>query len=283
MEKMVYRSVLKPKKEGESKYFGRRAVTYFKLLGYNSETNTSIIQVEPLTTTPDQINIHLADGLGCPILGDHKYSSDFNLRAGIGNINFIKKWFKLSKSQPLNERLYKALGFGAVSQTMHLPLHLHLARIYIPGMAGDRLQYTEETKAKLLLPKSENQQEFHEIDENDRKSTHAKYGTKTGFIKGELDEFLMNSGSTLLCEAKLPNFWKETLYRCGLLKEVDIFQRMVKPQSPRLYKIHNSDELEINLTNVSNERLRNKLKIKTYENAKKVVKANGIRNFSKKY
>ena len=209
--------------------------------------------MEPLTTTPDQINIHLSDGLGCPILGDHKYSSDFNLRGGIGNINYIKNWFKLSKSQPLNEKLYKSLGFNAVSHTATLPLHLHLARVYIPGMAGNRKDFGPSEKAELLLP---------ETQRTNSKRTN----------------FLMNSGSTLLCEASFPKFWRETLSRCGLLKEIDILERMGKPQEPRIFEIQKTDEVELNLTNVQAEILRKRLVIKVKKDDKRVVKADGLKN-----
>ena len=170
-------------------------------------------------------------------------------------MNFIKNWFKLSKSQPLNEKLYKALGFGAVSQTSYLPLHLHLARVYIPGMAGNRNELDSKVKSDLLLP--------------DTKTTELKHNNR---------DFLMNSGSTLLCQASLPKFWRETLNRCGLLKEIDIFGRMKQPQVPRLFGIEKVDELEINLTNVNHPVLKSRLKVKVYENHKKVVKVDGLKN-----
>lgn len=51
--------------------------------------------------------------------------------------------------------MYKVLGFGSVSQTSYLPLHLHLARVYVPGMAGDRKVFSTKEKSGLLMPKNE--------------------------------------------------------------------------------------------------------------------------------
>ncbi len=48
------------------------AVTEYKVLKTN--VNTSLLEVKPITGFKHQVRAHLGLGLGCPILGDHKYS-----------------------------------------------------------------------------------------------------------------------------------------------------------------------------------------------------------------
>ena len=53
----------------------KNAVTRFQVLDTN-KTTCSLLQLEPLTGLKQQIRVHVAEGLKCPILGDHKFSSD---------------------------------------------------------------------------------------------------------------------------------------------------------------------------------------------------------------
>merc|ERR1711879_313488 len=112
-------------------------------------------------------------------------------------------------------------------QVQSLPLHLHLMRIYLPGMAGDRQVCNADVQQELILDKSR-------------------------------EQFTINNGSTLYCEAPLPNFWKETLYRCGLLKEEDILERMQPPQKPRIFEINKTDTVEIAMNNLEYGRYKHK-------------------------
>ncbi|KAF1669146.1 Mitochondrial RNA pseudouridine synthase RPUSD4, partial [Pygoscelis papua] len=48
------------------------AVTRYRLLA--SSSACSLLELQPITGVKHQIRVHLAYGLGCPILGDHKYS-----------------------------------------------------------------------------------------------------------------------------------------------------------------------------------------------------------------
>lgn len=51
------------------------ARTKFKILDTN-EPSCALLQLEPVTGLKQQIRVHAAEGLKCPILGDHKFSSD---------------------------------------------------------------------------------------------------------------------------------------------------------------------------------------------------------------
>ena len=63
-----------------------------------------------------QLRVHLADGLDCPILGDHKYSHFGKLAPQILPTNVLKR-------------------FGIpFSKTRVIPMHLHLQSILIPGL-----------------------------------------------------------------------------------------------------------------------------------------------------
>lgn len=53
----------------------KNATTKFKILDTNMAT-CSLLQLEPITGLKQQIRVHVAEGLKCPILGDHKFSSD---------------------------------------------------------------------------------------------------------------------------------------------------------------------------------------------------------------
>lgn len=53
----------------------KNAKTRFEVLDTN-KTTCALLQLEPITGLKHQIRAHLAEGLKCPILGDHKFSSD---------------------------------------------------------------------------------------------------------------------------------------------------------------------------------------------------------------
>ncbi|NXX99309.1 RUSD4 synthase, partial [Centropus bengalensis] len=88
------------------------AVTRFRLLARSSAC--SLLELQPITGVKHQIRVHLAYGLGCPILGDHKYSH----------------WSKLAP-QKLPEITLKRLKLEQ-SKARHLPLHLHAHRLSLP-------------------------------------------------------------------------------------------------------------------------------------------------------
>ncbi|XP_032848323.2 mitochondrial RNA pseudouridine synthase RPUSD4 isoform X1 [Tyto alba] len=88
------------------------AVTRYRLLA--SSSACSLLELQPITGVKHQIRVHLAFGLGCPILGDHKYSH----------------WSKLAP-QKLPEITLKRLKLEQ-SKARHLPLHLHAYRLSLP-------------------------------------------------------------------------------------------------------------------------------------------------------
>ncbi|NWI22493.1 RUSD4 synthase, partial [Sula dactylatra] len=88
------------------------AVTRYRLLA--SSAACSLLELQPITGVKHQICVHLAYGLGCPILGDHKYSH----------------WSKLAP-QKLPGITLKRLKLEQ-SKARHLPLHLHARRLSLP-------------------------------------------------------------------------------------------------------------------------------------------------------
>merc|ERR1712088_545142 len=87
-------------------------------------------------------------------------------------------------TQPLPVAVYKAMKWANPVCTYHCPLHLHCSWIYIPGMAGDR----------KMIPHSPE-----------------GYDNLAQQLKDAPDDFIVNDGSDLLCEAPIPDFWHETL------------------------------------------------------------------------
>ncbi len=59
----------KPKKENDQR---RNAITSYRVLDTNNKA--ALIELQPKTGFQHQLRAHLAFGLGCPVLGDHKYS-----------------------------------------------------------------------------------------------------------------------------------------------------------------------------------------------------------------
>ncbi|KAK4809404.1 hypothetical protein QYF61_009659 [Mycteria americana] len=112
------------------------AVTRYRLLARSSAC--SLLELQPITGVKHQIRVHLAYGLGCPILGDHKYSH----------------WSKLAP-QKLPEITLKKLKL-VQSKARHLPLHLHAHRLSLP--LGERIDlvckpplFFQKTLKKLEL------------------------------------------------------------------------------------------------------------------------------------
>lgn len=91
-----------------------------------------------------QIRVHLAYGLGCPVLGDHKYSHWSKLAP---QVKQIPPWgapprsfqpparckidIILFLSQKLPEITLRRLKL-AQSKARHVPLHLHALRLSLP-------------------------------------------------------------------------------------------------------------------------------------------------------
>ncbi|KAF4107580.1 pseudouridylate synthase RPUSD4, mitochondrial [Onychostoma macrolepis] len=92
------------------------AVTQYRVL--DSTSGCSLVELQPVTGVKNQLRVHMALALTCPILGDHKYAH----------------WNKLAP-QKLPEGILRRLGL-VQSKTRYLPLHLHSRRIILPGVKG---------------------------------------------------------------------------------------------------------------------------------------------------
>ncbi|KAL0978055.1 hypothetical protein UPYG_G00165370 [Umbra pygmaea] len=92
------------------------AVTQYRVLDSNS--GCSLVELKPITGVKHQLRVHMAYALGCPILGDHKYSH----------------WTKLAP-QRLPDSVLRKLGLEQ-SKARYLPLHLHARRLTLPEFKG---------------------------------------------------------------------------------------------------------------------------------------------------
>ncbi|KAH3854759.1 hypothetical protein DPMN_097308 [Dreissena polymorpha] len=95
---------------------GQTAVTRYKVLSKGS--HCALLECMPLTGKKHQVRVHLAFGLNCPILGDHKYAH-------------------LHKMAPM--RLHPdILEMLKISQSgvRHLAMHLHARSIMIPNFSN---------------------------------------------------------------------------------------------------------------------------------------------------
>ncbi|XP_031551449.1 mitochondrial RNA pseudouridine synthase Rpusd4-like [Actinia tenebrosa] len=130
------------------------AITKFKVLDTNQKT-CSLLEIDPVTGHKQQIRVHMADGLRCPILGDHKFSSE------------------QPQPQVLPLRLLQLLQIRGVRSTNDkekggiirpwqrgmIPLHLHARELTLPGLnSGKDLvitapapQFFEDNLNKLNL------------------------------------------------------------------------------------------------------------------------------------
>ncbi|XP_019911203.1 mitochondrial RNA pseudouridine synthase rpusd4 isoform X2 [Esox lucius] len=94
------------------------AVTQYRVL--DSSNGCSLVELQPITGVKHQLRVHMAYGLGCAILGDHKYSH----------------WIKLAP-QKLPDGVLRKLGLEQ-SKARHLPLHLHARQLTLPEFKGQR-------------------------------------------------------------------------------------------------------------------------------------------------
>ena len=59
---------------------GKSALTHYQVLGYQPETNSSLVALTPVTGRSHQLRVHM-DALDCPILGDRLYGNSDSQRA----------------------------------------------------------------------------------------------------------------------------------------------------------------------------------------------------------
>ncbi|XP_004625290.1 mitochondrial mRNA pseudouridine synthase RPUSD3 [Octodon degus] len=105
----------------------KRTRSHFRVMATGS--GCALIQLQPLTAFPSQLQIHMMLQL-CPVLGDHTYS------AGVGTV--LGQRFLLSaestkpQTQALDDTLLRRLRLTP-AQAAQLPLHLHLHQLLLPG------------------------------------------------------------------------------------------------------------------------------------------------------
>ncbi|XP_043205153.1 uncharacterized protein LOC122372258 [Amphibalanus amphitrite] len=93
----------------------QKAVTRYRVLARGS--GCSLLELTPATGVRHQLRVHLGLGLGCPVLGDHKYS----------------RWETAVKPQRLPPAALSAFGLRA-PEARHLPMHLHARALWMPGL-----------------------------------------------------------------------------------------------------------------------------------------------------
>ncbi|BFZ18325.1 hypothetical protein BsWGS_21364 [Bradybaena similaris] len=119
----IYKMVLRPRFLKDEKFIGRtskarseRAITEYKVL--SSYLQSALVECVLLTNAKHQIRLHLASGLGTPILGDHKYS------------NFAKL-----APQKLHREMLELLKIRQAS-VRHIAMHLHCRSIILKDYKG---------------------------------------------------------------------------------------------------------------------------------------------------
>ncbi|XP_077996098.1 pseudouridylate synthase RPUSD4, mitochondrial-like [Glandiceps talaboti] len=97
---------------------GTAAITNYRVL--STSGNCALVELQPETGIKHQIRCHLATGLGCPILGDHKYSHSDRLAPQKVPGDMLQK---------LDMRQSKART---------IPMHLHAKQLIIPEFRDGR-------------------------------------------------------------------------------------------------------------------------------------------------
>ena len=112
------RKTLKPYGNAEMKIPSKlsadadRAITRYRVL--NHQKSCAILECVPLTSVKHQIRVHLAFGLNCPILGDHKYSH-----------------FDKIAPMKIHSDMLDRLRIRQ-SKVRHVAMHLHARSVVIP-------------------------------------------------------------------------------------------------------------------------------------------------------
>lgn len=150
----------------------KHAKTKFKILDAN-QTTCALLQVEPITGLKQQIRVHTAEGLKCPILGDHKFSSDIRQPQVLP-----LRLLQLLQIQGVkNKENPTAKGKIRQWQRALIPLHLHARQLTLPNFYKGRNiiikaplpDYFAETLHKLKLhPKRKNMVQAEDITEYNR-------------------------------------------------------------------------------------------------------------------
>lgn len=138
----------------------KNAKTRFEVLDAN-KTTCALLQLEPITGLKHQIRVHLAEGLKCPILGDHKFSSDIH-KPQVLPLRFLQ----LLQIEGVKTKTNPE-GRGKIRpwQRALIPLHLHARQLTLPQFDDGKdiditapiPEHFQETLQKLKLhPKRKN-------------------------------------------------------------------------------------------------------------------------------
>jgi 23S rRNA-/tRNA-specific pseudouridylate synthase len=69
----------------------KNAITSYRVLDSNNKS--ALLEIQLQTGFQHQIRVHLAQGIGCPILGDHKYSHHVKLAPQVRSFFIIQNIF----------------------------------------------------------------------------------------------------------------------------------------------------------------------------------------------
>ncbi|KAK3737520.1 hypothetical protein QZH41_010633 [Actinostola sp. cb2023] len=130
------------------------AVTKFTVLDNNQKT-CSLCEIQPVTGHKQQIRVHLADGLICPILGDHKFSST-QPQPQILPLRLLQ--LLQIKGVKRNEKKDEKGNIRPWQRGL-IPLHLHARELVLPGLNNGKdlvitapaPHFFEDTLNKLKL------------------------------------------------------------------------------------------------------------------------------------
>ncbi|XP_071848287.1 pseudouridylate synthase RPUSD4, mitochondrial-like isoform X2 [Apostichopus japonicus] len=131
-----YADVLGP---GKKRSRGLTAVTNFRVISENG--TAALVELMPETGVKHQLRVHMSQGMGCPILGDHKYFHHHKLAPQI-----------------LPKSLLRSFGIEQ-PKVRGIPMHLHAKQLRIPNFQDGRAlsvsvrlpRYFAKTLHKLKL------------------------------------------------------------------------------------------------------------------------------------
>ncbi|XP_071791068.1 pseudouridylate synthase RPUSD4, mitochondrial-like [Asterias amurensis] len=110
---------------------GTTAVTNFRVVSENG--SAALVEVNPETGVKHQIRVHMALGMGCPVLGDHKYSHHNKLAP-----------------QHLPMDMLQCLGIRQ-AKARTVPMHLHAREIMLPEFLNGRNVFVSTTVPKFFV------------------------------------------------------------------------------------------------------------------------------------
>lgn len=111
----LYQDVTGPSKKQTGSH---TAITNFRVISHGG--GAALVELIPETGVKHQLRVHMSQGLGCPILGDHKYSH-FNKLA----------------PQVLPKSLLQRFDIEQ-AKSRNIPMHLHAHQLRIPDFQGRR-------------------------------------------------------------------------------------------------------------------------------------------------